>query len=114
MTPTIGRIVLFHPTPGITRAAIVAYVHSDTMVNVAVFDNNGETFGQTSVQLVAPGQPTPEFGMYCEWPAHPVEKAAAPAAAAAQACLTIPASKATADALERIIMKIDEKILAEG
>jgi len=109
MKPTIGRIVLFHPTPGITRAAIVAYVHSDTMVNVAVFDNNGETFGQTSVQLVAPGQPTPEFGMYCEWPAHPVEQASKPVESVG---VSLTVSKETADAMERLIQRLDRELSA--
>jgi len=76
MKPTVGRIVLFHPRPGVTQAAIVAYVHSDTMLNLAVFGSNGEVEGWTSVQLVAPGQPKPEFGFFCEWMPYQVGQAA--------------------------------------
>lgn len=51
--PTIGRIVWFYenkqqeqPLPG-----IVCYVHSDTLVNLAVFDVNGNPAPKTSVFL---------------------------------------------------------------
>lgn len=112
MKPSIGRIVHFHPRPGVTHAAIVTFVHSDTCVNLAVFDSNGGTEGKTSVQLVAPGQSKPEFGFFCEWMPYQVEKAGT--LIQAEAGMTINVSKATAAALERIIQKIDEKILAEG
>ena len=75
MKPTVGRTVHFHPTAGVTHAAIIAYVHSDTMVNLAVFDDNGKAYGQPSVQLVAPGTPKPEFGFYCDWMSYQVEQA---------------------------------------
>ena len=75
MKPTVGRVVHFHPTAGVTHAAIIAYVHSDTMVNLAVFDDNGKAYGQPSVQLVAPGTPKPEFGFYCDWMSYQVEQA---------------------------------------
>lgn len=117
MKPTIGRTVLFHPTAGVTQAAVVAYVHSDTMVNLAVFDSNGVASGATSVQLVQPGQPKPEFGLFCEWPSFHVgalppfqvelaEKADTPVAFVMQ--------KKTAEALERIIQKVDEQIQISG
>lgn len=47
-------------------AALVTYVHSDTMVNLAVFDANGVPFAETSVTLVQDNQPVPA-GRYCEW-----------------------------------------------
>ena len=75
MKPTVGRIVHFKPRPGVTHAAIITFVHSDTCVNLAVFDSNGGSDGKTSVQLVAPGQPKPEFGFFCEWMPYQVEKA---------------------------------------
>lgn len=74
--PSVGRIVWF--TPGdwdgnvLTRhpdqplAAIVAYVHSDRMVNLTVFDANGHPHGRTSVQLVQDGDPRPDQ-FFCEW-----------------------------------------------
>ena len=107
--PTIGRIVLFHPTAEVTQAAIVAYVHSDTLVNLAVFDSNGAPYGKTSVQLVQPGEPKPEFGFYCEWMPYQVDQAKK---ADAQVSFTV--SQKTADALERIIQKVDEQIQLNG
>jgi hypothetical protein len=57
--PTVGRVVWFWPastTPKGTPdaqplAATIAYVHSDTMVNLTVHDRDGETYGLTSVKL---------------------------------------------------------------
>lgn len=66
--PTIGRVVHFYqsatfPEP---RAAIVTYVHSDNMVNLATFNANGECVPATSVPLVQEGEPVPE-GFRAEW-----------------------------------------------
>lgn len=107
MKPTVGRHVHFHLKEGVTHAAIIAAVHSDTCVNLAVYDSNGGAYAKTSVQLVAPGQPKPEFGFYCEWMAHEVERSRT------EANMSFALNKPTVDALERIIQKIDEKILAE-
>ncbi len=54
--PTVGRVVWYYP-PGVPHdsqpyAAIVAYVHSDTMINVGGFNANGEPFKDTSVLLL--------------------------------------------------------------
>ena len=79
--PTVGRIVLFTPaqgdtdmatTPGRPLAAIVAYVNSDSNVNLAVFDASGRSFSRTSVPLIHDDAPTPKpiTGFYCEWPAY--------------------------------------------
>lgn len=74
--PTIGRVVWFHPASNIGEsnfapspicAAIVAAVHSDEMVNLAVFDSNGVSHSKTSVPLIQDGDPVPEDGYYCEW-----------------------------------------------
>ena len=75
MKPTVGRIVHFHPVATVTHAALIAYVHSDTMVNLAAFDGNGKPYGVTSVELVAAGKPKPEFGHFCEWMPYQVEQA---------------------------------------
>lgn len=76
MKPTVGRVVLYHPKPGVIHAALIAFVHSDTMVNLAAFDNNGNPYGQTSVQLLAPDAPSkPEFGSYCQWMPFQVQQA---------------------------------------
>lgn len=75
MKPTVGRIVLFWPfmekpderKESHGRAAIITYVHSDTMVNLHVFgqDHNDDEAGvQTSVDLVSG-----ENQSYCwSWP----------------------------------------------
>lgn len=66
--PTVGRVVWYRPEgpDGPTQAALVAFVHSDSMVNLAVFDNNGCHSSRTSVPLVHDGAPIP-VGSYCEW-----------------------------------------------
>lgn len=56
ITPTVGRVVWFYkdgkPHTEQPYAAIVTYVHSDTMINVVAFDYNGVSFGETSVLLI--------------------------------------------------------------
>lgn len=68
MKPTIGRVVLFHPIEGQTHAAVIAFVHSNTLVNLAAFDQNGVAYGRTSVTLIQRTETPPEFSMWCEWP----------------------------------------------
>lgn len=75
--PTVGRVVFFwtgnsvdpkfsaHPSQ--PCAATVAYVHSDSMVNLSVTDHNGVQHACCSVKLIQEGEPKPEFGFYCEW-----------------------------------------------
>jgi hypothetical protein len=76
--PTVGRVVLFTPSttpdPGFIHrdkvkpcAAIVAYVWSDRMVNLVVFDQNGTAFGKTSVALLQDDDAKPEYGYFCSW-----------------------------------------------
>lgn len=72
--PTIGRVVLFHPrmhgNPGErerTLPAIVCCVLSERMVNLAVFDESGIAFAETSVPLVQPEDGVPDDSNYCEW-----------------------------------------------
>lgn len=74
--PTIGRVVWFHPSsngadssfaPAAICAAIVAHVHSDVLVNLAVFDANGVSHSKTSVKLVQDNEKAPDSGYYCEW-----------------------------------------------
>lgn len=79
ISPTPGRIVWFHPTnsphdrlgmfgTGEPLAAIVARVWSDTMVNLAVFDPNGEAHSRTSIYLKQDGGREPSPGEpYAEW-----------------------------------------------
>lgn len=80
--PTVGRVVWFRPKNMVFRddvgnvlhhdgiaplAAIVAYVHSDTVVNLAVTDHVGRQFPITSVSLLQDGEPTENLGCYAEW-----------------------------------------------
>lgn len=49
--PSLGRVVLFHD-PGENEgplAATIAWVWSDTCVNLTVHGKDGETYGRTSV-----------------------------------------------------------------
>jgi hypothetical protein len=73
ITPTVGRVVWFQQmTPGVfpgsekTRAAIIAHVHNDRLVNLCVIDANGATLSRTSVQLVQEGDELP-VTMHCTW-----------------------------------------------
>lgn len=81
--PTIGRIVWFTPSSSDPidyrgdqpLAAIVTYVWGDRMVNLGVFDANGNGIGKTSVTLVQEGDERPALGHFCEW--MPYQKAVA-------------------------------------
>ncbi len=75
ITPTVGRVVLFTPAKSddITTsgqrplAAIITNVWSDTCVNLAVFDANGNSHSRTSVYLAGDDDgPRPSYG-FCEW-----------------------------------------------
>lgn len=74
--PSNGRIVWFTPSaqtassdfaPGSQLAAIVAHVHSDRLVNLAVFDANGVPHSRTSVPLLQDDDVAPAYGYYAEW-----------------------------------------------
>jgi hypothetical protein len=73
ITPTVGRVVWFVPHGSLIDekfqpcAAIVAYVHSDRLVNLTVFAHNGGSRPETSVTLVQEGDNKPESGHYCKW-----------------------------------------------
>ena len=67
IVPTVGRVVWYcDPRSPVPLAAIVTYVWSDRLVNLAVFNENGHNFGVTSVTLVQPEDDKPE-GRYCKW-----------------------------------------------
>lgn len=70
--PTVGRIVWYRAgdarpeTPPL--AAIVAYVWSSRMVNLAVFDAEGGHFPKTSVRLIQDGDSPAGWGEpTCSW-----------------------------------------------
>jgi hypothetical protein len=78
MEPTIGRIVHYYydpighedflpggPGP---LAAIVTYVHTPTIINLCVFDGNGETRARTSVDFSPDGEQLAGVGAWAAWP----------------------------------------------
>ena len=75
ITPTIGRVVWFRPhkTDGLPTesdgrcAALVVKVWHDRLVNLAVFDANGNHHNRTSVPLVQEGDVPHADGFYAEW-----------------------------------------------
>jgi hypothetical protein len=81
--PTIGRVVLFHRERGDEPyPALVAYVHSDTCINVGGFTHGGSPFCETSVPLLQDDEPAPEVGYYAEWMPYQKGQAAKEAGAA--------------------------------
>lgn len=78
--PTIGRKVWFRPSEyhrsgmGAMQCnaidpldATIVFVHGDRMVNLVVFDHNGNMHKCTSVTLKQEGDTIPEGAAYCEW-----------------------------------------------
>lgn len=70
--PTIGRVVWFRPegsNPGDQPlAALIAYVHSDTFVNLAVFSSEGRmTEPNTTSVLLYHGEGERPEAPFCEW-----------------------------------------------
>jgi hypothetical protein len=77
--PTIGRIVWYWPPAPFrnatqAQAAIVAWVHSDTMVNLGVFDSSGTSSPETSVHLWQ-GEGERPTERFCEWMPYQIGKA---------------------------------------
>lgn len=75
ITPTVGRVVWYW-TDGETQirageqpcAAQVAYVHSDTCINIGYIDHNGHTHNATSVRLVQDEPITDDMQFpFCTW-----------------------------------------------
>lgn len=74
ISPTIGRVVLFHPAPNRLGArpaqpwpALVAFVHHDRSVNLGGFMHNGEPFSATNVPLLQDDDVASEGDAYAEW-----------------------------------------------
>lgn len=76
ITPTIGRVLWYHPVPTEDFLAkkddqpmpvLVCAVHSDTEVNVAGFDAEGNYFARQNVKLVQDDETPPEDEQYVEW-----------------------------------------------
>lgn len=72
ITPTTGRVVWYRTSEAIALdskqplAALITYVHSDTMINIVVFDPNGNPHSRTSVWLWD-GESERREGSYAEW-----------------------------------------------
>lgn len=69
--PTVGRVVWYWREPPTKpdqqpEAATVAYVHSDSLVNLQVIDHNGVACSATSVPLRQDGEGVPNCS-FCEW-----------------------------------------------
>jgi len=72
--PTVGRVVWFwqgrpaYPEQQ-PQAAMIARVWSDTCVNLAIFDPNGNPVPNppTSIRLLQEGEELPETGHYATW-----------------------------------------------
>jgi hypothetical protein len=94
ITPTVGRVVWFHPgrfddltaPEGQPLAAIVARVWGDRMVNLSVCDKDGEWHRRTSVPLRQPEDEADQNGnSYCEWMPYQIGQAKKHDAATEQA-----------------------------
>lgn len=80
--PTVGRVLWYYPH-GKTQvdagkqphAAMVAYVHGDSCVNIGYLDGSGNHRNQTSVRLVHQGEELPESG-FCAWMPYQMGQAA--------------------------------------
>lgn len=86
--PTVGRVVLFQPSTkdapadklcqngSEPLAAIVTCVWSDSCINLAVFDANGQSHNRTSVPLIQGDTPAPTDGFYAHWMPYQISQAA--------------------------------------
>jgi hypothetical protein len=69
ITPTVGRVVWFRERDdrGMQPyAAIIAYVHSDTKVNLMVIEPDGTTWGCENVELLQDNYNAAD-DVWCEW-----------------------------------------------
>lgn len=68
--PTVGRSLLYLDPEVGTRpmAAQVAYVHSDSMINIGYLTYDGEHRSATSVTLIQDGERKPEHAFACWMP----------------------------------------------
>lgn len=119
ISPTPGRIVWFYPDPngaegGFTRApegqplgAMVAAVHSDTMVNLMVVDAAGITHSRTSVRLLQDGDEVPRTA-HCRWMPFQKGQAAAAAVVAAKEAVHFHAEVVLYPAIKEAMEKLNE------
>lgn len=87
ISPTVGRVVWYRPSDNDTRvamavrpgiqplAAIVTHVFDDHLVNLVVFDHDGNSYPRTSVHLVQEGEEKPEGISFAQWMPYQVGQA---------------------------------------
>lgn len=68
--PTIGRVVWYWPKQNARdiqpMAAMVTWVHSDTLVNLVVFDSEGHSYSRVEIPL-SQDETTKPVEEFCEW-----------------------------------------------
>ena len=99
--PTVGRVVWYWKDGDIQIrdnrqpcVALVAYVHSDTLINIAYFDENGHAHNSTSVRLIQQGEPVPPDMPFCTWMPYQTGQAAKTEAAEQELAATVRAARA--------------------
>lgn len=70
--PTVGRVMWYWPDQEDRGAdplcALVAFVHNENLVNLAVFDENAQQFAALRVPIVQDGSPhVIGVSAYAEW-----------------------------------------------
>lgn len=84
ITPTIGRIVWYTPSPSFDSrsdksqplAAIVCRVNPNGTVNLGAFNQEGIQGGVTNVPLLQGDDPIPSSGDYAQWMPYQLKQAA--------------------------------------
>ena len=81
ITPTVGRVVWFYNNgqQEEPNAAIVCAVHSNTCVNLSIFEASGHSCAMQSVILVQPDDPVPVNQPHCTWMPYQIGQAKAQA-----------------------------------
>lgn len=76
IVPTVGRVVWYWPDGQVQMrtgdaqpcAAIIAHVRSNTLINIAYFDENGHAHNRTGVRLIQDERITPDIqDPFCTW-----------------------------------------------
>ncbi len=85
IVPTVGRILYYSPGVGdavphdgkVPIPAIIVRVWSDSLLNLTVFDHNGNSHARTSVPLVQEGGDVPVSPScaYCYWMPYQIQQA---------------------------------------
>lgn len=82
--PTVGRVVWYYSSkaPDTPFAAMIAHVHNDRMVNLMVVEQDGDTYGRSSVPLLQDDD-KPSGAFWCAWMPYQLGQAARTEAAEA-------------------------------